>query len=45
MFTINSEDNIAAHAEIPAGSDNLQSFDVRDGTGEASQRVARHPAD
>ena len=25
-FTIDSEDNIAAHAEIPAGSDNLQSF-------------------
>jgi hypothetical protein len=26
MFTIDSENNIAAHAEIPAGSENLQSF-------------------
>ena len=26
MFTIDSENNIAAHAEIPAGSENMQSF-------------------
>jgi hypothetical protein len=26
VFTIDSDKNIAAHAEIPAGSDNLQSF-------------------
>ena len=25
-FTIDSENNIAAHAEVPAGSENLQSF-------------------
>jgi hypothetical protein len=26
MFTIDSENNIAAHGEVPAGSENLQSF-------------------
>ena len=25
-FTIDSENNIAAHAEVPAGAENLQSF-------------------
>lgn len=26
MFTIDSDDNIAAHAGSPAGSDNLETF-------------------
>src|SRR5579884_3710926 len=39
-FTIDSENNIAAHAGVPAGADNLQTFATEEGAGEPQCGVA-----
>ena len=42
-FTIDSDNNITAHAGLPAGADESQSFSNREGTGQAHRRMASVP--